>query len=902
MFMILDVGSKKIDKTDYLAFYLTDMLQSFGPLCTRWHDYYISKALSADELERLQDGLAEHGIEGRTRPYSLKKKVLHVRGDAKSTLPRSLMSYFYRQTPSDIIRWTYSFPDQCLEISANIEETLKLQKHAHRILRDIHEEGFSLRYEPTRRKLNSFIREQANDRLSGIVKKCNQLLKAEDPDNQARLDEVNLRLDILLHTEPGAPPKGVSSRRNALLTRDSIEELFSSGKVGLTDTEFGEYKTDNPYVYLDTLVHMSGNKTTGAIFSLYSIGKETLETEDGAIPFIFDPDKDRLRQRIAKYRFDSDFLVIAGHNVSGFDEQKCVNPLRESKKGREKGDGVFLVNCDNTEPYRVSDRGGLELMSLRSAILLDTLRIARNHFQELLPDMKLETIMTWFNRLHPGFTYEFQKLYKSYTDLEDDRLDWENGDISKGIRISEYGYLDSKAPLLLVRELMLPIVEIARATSSTVFNASVLSPVELSERLWDRIDYSKTNHPISKAHRENSAYPKQESFRQKLSSTPMLSKYNIKETKLRMISDIIARSGVEVDNSPSDRCSAYYLPAITQGLGFLRLLNEARENFTDSDSPMTSIIQYNITEAIGAGMLVDIRRTAEGDLNPRVFYAKYGMDPDDAAARFEESLASMFGNLKSSTIRGFTGNYIFLEGDPDDSMLYLGEAKTLPIVDTKREFPPLIFSLEGLLSSSGIKIPSEKDRTDHDPFSKGKAFLEIMFVYDFIKAYFQDGRENSLKLLDDYSKRLASGDFHPYDFLRTIRRKKEFYENPGLKNVRLLQAFDVPVGGSLTYAVGSCGKEGHDFIQVGLDREGRNAFRESYQPLCSHYQNLVFGGFRLAPGEASVDTSVQFQRTTLYRIAESAFMQGKPTEPKTKAYHNLKVGCADESDLEALLE
>ena len=862
-YLITDVDVIRKDKSSYLRTYLTDLEKTLGPLCIRWHDYHISEPLSPEDAEDVLWVLQSRGIHSEVRSYSRKKQVVHARGDLD--VPSDLEEIFRRQTPSDMIRLSFSSPRQCLELAPDIVRFLDLQREAHFMLRNLHEDALD----------SGNYKRNLKDGLSSLgplVADADRLLKDVDPRNYACLSKDNLTLLGFLGSAKGT--RKVESR---MLTHEDLDGLIFQGRLALTDIELGDYDTVDPFIYLDTFVHFDEGSTTGKVFSLYPIGSETLDTEDGPVPFVCSPEQDSLRREIARYRFEKDFIFIGGHNIAGFDEQKCLNPRRKKQKGRLGGDGIFRVSVDNTEPRYHADSGGLEILRLNGAFLIDTYRIARNYFNDLMPDTKLETVMQWFNAYVDGF-YDFEKSYRSYSDVEHDRRGWADGDHGKGIKLSRYCYYDSKAPLFLVKELAPVLLDLAEKSGSDLFRASFNSPEKLAENFWDRKAFASMNRVPYRRQKERKDsrgrrkyLPADDTLVEIISDTDVASKWSMLKHKKRLVERYASRW-----STARKGLFMSYLPLFED----LIAADKTRHN-----NPLLDMMYMKFDESKAIDPIVDAKAVHRGDMPDVIFFARYGLRSREFLSSLEERLVDRLSSLPP--LAACTGNLVFTE-EPFGG-IDLGRADLIRIYDTYRTRikPPVafIYDVEGRISKSGISVPSRKKREDFDPLQGGMTYLEIKFVYDFLETYFTGGIRDAINLMDYYSKGIM--DFDPYDYLITSTRLREYYQDQNTFRHLVFEEFDVKVKESITYAVGSLG--GEDYVCCMDDKV---YFRDSFRPMESFYRNLVFGGFK----------DDELLRTNLFRIISSICFPGKKSEvqDEMQAYHNLKQGNASQKDIDIL--
>ncbi len=925
MFLVTNFDVSR-GKTPFIKYYLSDFEHLYGPLCLRWHPFYISKALTYPEVSKVMQIIGENEahtlLSYEPKRYSAKKQVIFLRGPLNKHPSNVLRSYFYKQSATEIIRLTHHFPDQCIAVDRNIEHALHNQREAHSILRDIHDKSLEFRIsvkdkKKAERQRRKFLRDEVkkSQKLDELLKESRYLVQELDPRHSCSIDPIKHNFHILLDSNPGHRPNGVELKQVRLFTKDLIDELFKRGKVVVTDTEFGEYKTPDPFTYLDTFARFEGDKTKGEIFSLYPIDADFLETEDGRIPFFFHPEPLALRRAISRYRFDREYIFIGGQNNLSFDEQKTMHAQRETKKNRMKGDDGFLVGCDNSEASRVSDKGGMELLRFFGPIGVDTFRIAKSYFTELFPDTKLETVMAWFNMFLKHPIYNFKKSYQSYSVIEEERREWDYGDIEKGKAISAYGYYDSKAPLHILKVLLPAVVNIARAVSCEVYDAGVKSPKELSLWYWERENFKATNHPLASQHLKEEKYPvKGNQFRNLLSNTSLLSEIDIRATKKRLLEHKLEHSSRDI--APNAKLS--YVPLLAKGFESLLRRGKAEPLYLlaeQEEHPLLKIMYTQLLDCLAAKPLLDLNQVLRGKLHPIVFCAKYRPPQKENALSTVEHCLSEFetyvGDVAESldgNIIEFTGNYLFSKKIPKDS-IPLGASHVIPIKEiysTKaaaknaKKKTSIIFSLKNQRSATGIKIPSEKVRRQLDPLATRTPYLEVKCVYDFLQTYFKEGTEKALIFLADFGKKLAKDEFPVTDYLRTIKRNKVYAENQLHPDVRILDYFQVSKGKSVTYAIE---RRSDGYYPKQYD-ESINP-TEHFRSATHYYQHLVFGGHKKMENSLLLDPKSDIKKTTLYRIVTSLCFPNHKKDgkywQKAEAYHNIKLGIGTETDMRILL-
>ncbi|MBD3259998.1 hypothetical protein GF371_05230, partial [Candidatus Woesearchaeota archaeon] len=523
----------------HFKLYLFDGEKSFGPLNMLWQDFFISKPLNSSELGRIILKLVDIGIiekekvqefrRDNVKKYSSKKWVIHLKGDYDGLFKQHELHFFKKQKPTEISRLTDNLSTKEVGNGKGIE-ILELQRRCNERLRELHEtvrapaivEGHRADFiEQALEKIfqgeeleNAVKRKRESratiERIFSLAEDCAGLIPEirglqEDIDSKlppgswTGFDFKRCRLEMFVEERH-------FQKRTGGYLEDRIRGWIENGKLCASDIELGKYDTPNPEIYLDSYVWEKDGKFDGIVFGIYDIGQDYIDTEDGRIKYVLCADQTELRRNIAFFRFEKSFLLDGGHNLAGFDAQKRLNPQREKSKKKAKtkdqkqksipGDGLFLVGPDNTELRYHSGKRGLEFITRNGGITLDSLVIGRHFFLELFPDMKLETMVAFFNHFNESFQFEFEKSLGSYTEIELMREDWEKGDIEKGKKLVEYCYYDTKAHYMLQKKgLLWPVYYIADAIGCDLFSAANNSPKDLAKFFWDMQQFDETNSP-----------------------------------------------------------------------------------------------------------------------------------------------------------------------------------------------------------------------------------------------------------------------------------------------------------------------------------------------------------------------------------------------------------------------
>ncbi|MBW3012767.1 hypothetical protein KY340_01040 [Candidatus Woesearchaeota archaeon] len=969
----------------HFKLYLFDGETSFGPLNMLWQDFFISKPLNPNEIERTIRKLKEIGIiQGEAaerdfrwnnvKKYSSKSQVIHLKGNYEGLFKQHELYFFRRQKPTDISRLTDNLLTKEVGNGKGIE-ILELQRKCNEKLREIHEkvrapaivEGHRIDFMGEAlgkifqgEDLKTAVRGKRKENRATITKAFSLAEECADtfPEIRRLQTEIDAKLPSGSWTEIDFKKCRLQifveerhfQKRTGGFLEERLRGWVENGKLCASDIELGKYDTPNPEIYLDSYVWENDGKFDGIVFGIYDIGQDFIDTEDGRIKYVLCANQTELRRQIALFRFEKSFLLDAGHNLAGFDAQKRLNPQREKSKKKAKtkdekekiipGDGLFLVGSDNTELRYHSKKRGLEFITRNGGITLDSLIIGRHFFLELFPDMKLETMVAFFNHFNESFQFEFEKSLGSYTEIELMREDWEKGDIEKGKKLVEYCYYDTKAHYMLQKKgLLWPIYYIAEALDCDLFSAANKSPKDLAKLFWDIQQFNETNVSGLWSMKEDKEFKKiakdKNAFVNIIADTNVFDKYEIRTCQKRIVDYVLDKSGISYRKARGfcKDVSAFYVPAFAQGLSFvLRRFKGLRKLYERAQTADTlhKVMYYTVLDAVASVILIDAKRTKcrvkDDKFDDKIFWAKYKINPDEFLTKFEANLTGMFNGLEGNIV-SCTGDVVFVDGLSEEKRrdfekkgaVYLGQADIIRLkhiyknqknldkaVDNDES---LIMNFDGLLSSTGLRMPSKKVRFDKDPESGDLTGLEIKIVYDFVQEYFMSGPEKALRLLDRYCKAVRENKWeNKLDYLRTyVCNKPTIYDyaDQDREKVEIMKFFGCEnYGDRVTFAIGSSDGVENDYLRFNPD--SRQEFIQNFVPRFSHYANKIFGGRAVEKGRFLVGAgeSERFE-TKLYRIFTSLFYpnhkEDEHYEQKEDAFDRIKCGIGSEDDIRILL-
>ena len=805
----------------FQSFYFADIdskINLFGPLMIKHRDFFYSRMMGSEEALAKFDELNNAGI--NEEDITLKqindtRFVLNIRGDYSGILKTNQIKDVLKIPDTEFLRLVTR---PLSEEYHGFEKELALQKMANNLLRDVHDNN----------KDNTNQIEKIKVDLEGMVKE-------HDSENRVIIDRS--RMLVLLNSSTG-----LKRSKKYQLDKETIDNILNNGGLVLTDIEVAKYETPKPEIYLDTLVWKQDGEFKSFISGL-PIAAEFFDSDIGQIPYHSTNDQHEIRKVIARYRRNKEFLFICGHNSIGYDERMCLQPERDKHKGRLiKGDGVFLITPDNQETRYHTDSRGREIFEAPGLWYIDTNLICDKYFSELFTDSSLETMMSFFGHFSPDFNYKFEKGF-TYQEINEIWKEWTAGDTEKGLDLVKYCFDDTKFPYYLNEKLLGPVINIARIIGTDPFRAGYLPDSTLAKIFWDRNHFEKTftlrYSPIKKDDR----YKQEEDFEDLLSSTNLYEEYDIKKQKKKLVEfvkkDLEYTEGIETD------CDVFYCPAISKGLEFILGENEEIKELCElaaNSEPLIALMYSKVIEKLATMPLVDAKSVKLQDLHGFAFEKRYGVDYDTFTNNFYRNLRNLLSLIEPEDVVSLTGDFIYLRNSDNRKLNELKKKGYIHFgrCDLLRLKKGQIMNFNGLISSTGIKIPSKRFMNKIDPGDKRDYYVENHMIYEFINSVFES-EEIALQSLIKNCNKLANNEFPAMWYVKkeSLTKDAEEYANQESASIRIMKHFGRSrKGQDLRHAVGTYKELYKNFIK--FDMNEKEEFERKFFPKTDFYQAQIF--------------------------------------------------------------
>lgn len=457
--------------------------------------------------------------------------------------------------------------------------------------------------------------------------------------------------------------------------RESLEKMIDYPMAAM-DFEVQDWETDNPKIFLASLVEKSGDSMKKYAFTLYEPGtiegtevvKVTNQTEliialakyinnidpvwiTGQNIMNYDLIKARLTEKTEDgYKqigvVDSELEELADKMMNGYAPEHLKQFVSDSRKDclkklkKHAKQGLFAVGCDNKNPKIKGSNTFLSKTIITGRGIVDTLP----YFQKkgLTQNSKLETLVRNFM----GEDFEKGLGYDTLNDLAHAA---EKGDAGAAKRLIEYCVKDSEKSYELGQWILPNLVAAALAFETDVSSADYTSGSNLCKKKWDKKQFKALN-TYRKVKLQKYGFNRQATL-----DKWVWEDFDINTERAKIFSrdlKVRARQGVfsKTDNMHLVHPMFFsQVPVLKQIISEDDLMAELLDYSKKLEGKERTLCSLDLEKFLEEP-LFDLESVKRKKMPSDIFYAKYGFNAKELEKSIAETISSVREFLSSNRI------------------------------------------------------------------------------------------------------------------------------------------------------------------------------------------------------------------------------------------------------------